>query len=62
MPALVLMMGLTGRDRSFLLPMLVAVVIATLVARTIDARSIYDAQLSDAQLAQRRQQRELASP
>ena len=31
----VLMMELTGRDRSFILPMLLAVATATLVARTI---------------------------
>ena len=60
--AVVLMIELTGRDRSFIMPMLVAVVVATLVARTIDARSIYDARLSDDQLAERQQQRELASP
>jgi CIC family chloride channel protein len=45
--AVVLMMELTGRDRSFILPMLLAVVTATVVARTLDQRSIYDARLSD---------------
>ena len=59
--AVVLMIELTGRDRSFIVPMLIAVVVATLVARTIDARSIYDARLSDAQLAERQRQRERAS-
>jgi len=44
--AMVLMMELTGRDRSFVLPMLLAVVTATVVARTLDSRSIYDARLS----------------
>jgi CIC family chloride channel protein len=44
--AVVLVMELTGRDRSFVLPRLVAVVLATLVARTLDSRSIYEARLS----------------
>jgi CIC family chloride channel protein len=44
--AVVLVMELTGRDRSFVLPLLVAVVLATLVARTLDSRSIYEARLS----------------
>lgn len=56
--AIVLMIELTGRDRSFIVPMLVAVIVATLVARTIDSRSIYDARLTDAQLAERDGQRE----
>jgi H+/Cl- antiporter ClcA len=45
--SIVLVMELTGRDRSFILPMIIAVVLATVVARTLDARSIYDARLSD---------------
>jgi chloride channel protein, CIC family len=45
--SVVLVMELTGRDRSFILPMLLAVVTATVVARTIDERSIYDARFSD---------------
>jgi chloride channel protein, CIC family len=48
--SIVLVMELTGRDRSFILPMLLAVVTATVVARTLDARSIYDARLSDGQM------------
>ena len=44
--AVVLMMELTGRDRSFVLPLLLVVVSATVVARTLDSRSIYDARLS----------------
>jgi CIC family chloride channel protein len=60
--AVALMIELTGRDRSFIVPVLVAVAVATLVARAIDARSIYDARLSDAQLTQRQEQRELPSP
>jgi len=44
--AVVLVMELTGRDRSFVLPLLMAVVTATVVARTLDSRSIYDARLT----------------
>ena len=55
----VLMMELTGRDRSFIVPMLLAVATATLVARTIESRSIYDARLTDAEVETRRQAREL---
>lgn len=54
----VLIMELTGRDRSFILPLLVAVVTATLVARTIEPRSIYDARLSDEEVEQRRRTRD----
>lgn len=56
---LVLMMELTGRDRSFILPLLLAVATATLVARTIEPRSIYDARLTDEEVAVRRKLREL---
>ena len=58
--AIVLMIELTGRDRTFIVPMLVTVFVATAVARTIDQRSIYDARLSDAELAERQRLRELA--
>lgn len=58
--AVVLMMELTGRERSFILPMLLAVVGATLVSRTIDARSIYDAHLTDEELAARSKARDAA--
>jgi chloride channel protein, CIC family len=44
--AVVLMMELTGQDRSFVLPLLMIVVTATLVARTLDSRSIYDARFT----------------
>jgi chloride channel protein, CIC family len=54
----VLMMELTGRDRSFILPLLLAVGTATLVARTIEPRSIYDARLTDAEIAARQQLRD----
>jgi H+/Cl- antiporter ClcA len=53
------MMELTGRDRSFILPMLLVVGIATLVARSVDARSIYDARLTDEEIEQRQKQRDL---
>jgi chloride channel protein, CIC family len=46
----VLIMELTARDRSFMLPLLLVVVIATIVARTLDPRSIYDARLTDLEL------------
>jgi CIC family chloride channel protein len=55
----VLMMELTGRDRSFIVPLLLVVAIATLVARTIESRSIYDARLTDEEVEARRQAREL---
>jgi CIC family chloride channel protein len=45
--AVLLTMELTGRDRSFILPLLLAVVTATVVARTLDRRSIYDARFTD---------------
>ncbi len=43
----VLLMEMTGRDRSFIAPLLLAVVTATLVARSIESRSVYDARLTD---------------
>ncbi|QXX76379.1 chloride channel protein [Methylovirgula sp. HY1] len=59
--ALVLMIELTGHDRAFIIPLVVAVVLATLVARTLEIRSIYDARLSDEQLAERQKLRAPAS-
>ncbi len=56
----VLMMELTGRDRSFIVPLLLAVATATLVARTIEPRSIYDARLTDQEVAARQKLRETA--
>jgi len=58
--AVVLIMELTGQDRSFVAPLLLAVVIATLVSRFIEPRSIYDARLTDEQIAQRQRLREPA--
>jgi CIC family chloride channel protein len=57
--SVVLMMELTGRDRSFVLPMLLAVSTATMVARTITPRSIYDARLTDEEFEERRRVRDL---
>lgn len=57
----VLMMELTGRYRSFVLPLLLVVGTATLVARTIEPRSIYDARLTDEEVAERQRLREVAS-
>jgi H+/Cl- antiporter ClcA len=53
----VLMMELTGQARAFIVPMILVVAIATLVARTIEPRSVYDARLSDAEVAKRMSQR-----
>ena len=58
----VLMMEMTGRDRSFIVPLLLGVATATLVARTIEPRSIYDARLTDEEVAARLKSREAASP
>jgi CIC family chloride channel protein len=54
----VLLMELTGQDRSFIAPLMLAVVIATWVSRLIEPRSIYDARLTDEQIAQRQRLRE----
>jgi chloride channel protein, CIC family len=56
--AVVLMMELTGRDRSFMAPLLLAVIAATLVSRMIEPRSIYDARLSDKEVKARLAARE----
>ncbi len=56
--AVVLIMELTGRDRSFILPLLLIVCVATLVARTIEPRSIYDARLNDEEIAERQRLRD----
>ncbi len=57
----VLMLELTGRNRSFILPLLLIVCTATLVSRTIEPRSIYDARLSEEELRERQRQRDLPS-
>jgi len=56
----VLMMELTGYARSAIVPLLLVVATATLVARTIEPRSIYDARLSDAQVRERQRARDHA--
>ena len=56
--AIVLMMELTGQDRSFIAPLLLVVVTATLVSRTIDPRSIYEARLDDDEVQARLKDRE----
>jgi len=56
--AVVLVMELTGRDRSFILPLILIAGISTLISRSIDHRSIYDARLSDEQLAERQKLRD----
>jgi H+/Cl- antiporter ClcA len=58
----VLMMELTGRDRSFILPLLVVVGTATLVARSIEPRSIYDAKLTDEEIEARQKMRDRPQP
>jgi H+/Cl- antiporter ClcA len=58
----VLLMELTGGDRAFILPLLLAVGSATLVARTIEPRSIYDARLSNEEIAARMRSREKTFP
>jgi H+/Cl- antiporter ClcA len=55
------MIELTGRDRSFILPLLLVVGIATVIARSIEPRSIYDARLTDEQVEQRQKLREETS-
>jgi CIC family chloride channel protein len=56
--AVVLMLELTGYSRGAIVPLLLMVVTATLVARTIEPRSIYDARLTDAEIRQRQSARE----
>ena len=58
--AIVLMMEMTGYARGAIVPLLVMVATATLVARTIEPRSIYDARLSDAEVDQRQRARDHA--
>jgi H+/Cl- antiporter ClcA len=59
--SMVLMMELTGVNRSFLLPLFVIACVATLVARSVDARSIYDAKLTDEQISERQKLRDLTA-
>jgi CIC family chloride channel protein len=59
--AIVLMMELTGFARAAVLPLLLAVTTATLIARTIEPRSIYDARLNDTQVRDRQRARDHAT-
>jgi len=56
--SVVLIMELTGRDRSFILPLILIAALSTLIFRSIEHRSIYDARLSDEQIAARQKLRE----
>jgi CIC family chloride channel protein len=58
--AVILVMVLTGQDRSFIVPLMFAVVIATLVSRAVEPRSIYDARLADEEIAELQKLREPA--
>ncbi len=60
--AAVLMMELTGLDRSLIAPLLLAIVVATVVSRSIEPRSVYDARLSDEQVQSRFKGSDPASP
>jgi H+/Cl- antiporter ClcA len=55
--AIVLLMELTARDRSFLLPMISIVVTSTVVARSLDVRSIYDARFTNSEVRQQQSDR-----
>ncbi len=56
--SVVLIMELTGRDRSFILPLILISGISTLIARSVEHRSIYDARLSDEQIEIRQRVRD----
>jgi H+/Cl- antiporter ClcA len=56
--SVVLMMELSGYSRNAIVPMLIAVAAATLVARTIEPRSVYDARLTDTEVRARQIARE----
>jgi H+/Cl- antiporter ClcA len=57
---IVLLMEMTGHDRSVILPMTIGVFVATLIARSIEPRSIYDARLTDEEIAKRQRSRDRA--
>lgn len=57
---IVLMMELTGQGRSFVLPMLLAGTISTMISRSIEPRSIYDARLTNDQIQVRQRLRDKA--
>ena len=53
----ILMMELTGEKRAFVLPLLLAVTVATMISRSIEPRSIYDARLTNNQIQVRQRLR-----
>ena len=59
--AVVLVLELTGRDRSFVLPLILIAALSALISRSVEPRSIYDARLSDEQIASRQAMREQES-
>jgi H+/Cl- antiporter ClcA len=56
--SVILMIELTGYEYSSIVPLLLAVVTATLVARSFEIRSVYDARLTDEQILTRQRARE----
>ncbi len=59
--AIILILELTGRDRSFVLPLILIATLSALISRSVEPRSIYDARLSDEQIASRQAMREQES-
>lgn len=57
---IVLLMEMTGQGRSFVLPMLLAATISTMLSRSIEPRSIYDARLTKEQIQMRQRLRDKA--
>lgn len=54
----ILLIEMTGQGRSFVLPLLLAVTIATMISRSIEPRSIYDARLTNEQIQIRQRLRD----
>lgn len=54
----ILMMELTGQGRTFVLPLLLAVTVATMISRSIEPRSIYDARLTNDEVQVRQRLRD----
>jgi H+/Cl- antiporter ClcA len=55
---IVLIMELTGQGRASVLPLLLAVTVATMISRSIEPRSIYDARLTNDQIQVRQHLRD----
>jgi H+/Cl- antiporter ClcA len=53
-----LLMETTGHARSMILPMIIGVPLATLIARSLEPRSICDARLTDEEIAKRQRSRD----